>query len=107
MEKQAEDHLSKADIDKCIAILQQLNVNSGLFVELSEQQRIDLMKAAGKLSRPTKDELNKRRKDTKKAAKRKQLERDRHARNKTGIRSAREATVFIAPKLLPELELYR
>lgn len=105
MEKQAEDHLSKADIDKCIAILQQLNVNSGLFVELSEQQRIDLMKAAGKLSRPTKDELNKRRKDTKKAAKRKQLERDRHARNKTGIRSAREATVFIAPKLLPELEL--
>jgi len=32
--------------------------------------------------------------------KRKQIERDKHARKSTGIRSAREAALFVAPKLL-------
>ena len=72
-----------------------------------------LFKVAGELSRPNRDEFQRRRKDAKKAAKRKQIESDKHARKSTGIRSAREAALFVAPKLLaptaipedtPELE---
>ncbi len=71
------------------------------------------MKVAGALTRPNRDEFQRRRKDAKKATKRKQIEKDKHARKITGIRSAREATIFTAPKLLaaallpedtPELE---
>src|SRR5690606_26020181 len=51
-------------------------------------------------SRPNREEFSCRKKDSKKAAKRKMIERDKHARKETGIRSAREALVFEAPKLI-------
>jgi NAD(P)-dependent dehydrogenase (short-subunit alcohol dehydrogenase family) len=80
--------------------------------DLPEEQRVALMKVAGLLSRPSKEEHDKRRKNAKKAAKRKMIERDKHARKETGIRSAREDVIFVAPKFLelpkeedtPELE---
>ena len=102
--------LSQEEIDTCISMLEQLVDNTNQVFELPEEKRIALMKAAGKLTRPHKDEFTKRRKDAKKAAKRKMIERDKHARKETGIRTAREATIFIAPKLLElpeekELEL--
>jgi len=102
--------LSQEEIDSCISMLEQLVDNTNQVFELPEEKRIALMKAAGQLTRPQKDEFTRRRKDAKKAAKRKMIERDKHARKETGIRSAREATIFIAPKLLElpeekELEL--
>ncbi len=105
------------EIEFCIATLEKLFEHPTLLFELTEEQRVALMKAAGKLSRPNREEFEKRRKDAKKAAKRKQQERDKHARKETGIRSAREASVFQAPQLLldpkkeqeeiPELESSR
>ncbi|MFO8147856.1 MAG: SDR family NAD(P)-dependent oxidoreductase [Bacteroidota bacterium] len=92
--------LNQAEIDKCISVLEQLVGNTNQLFDLPEKQRIALMSAAGLLTRPNKDEFARRRKDAKKAAKRKMIERDKHARKETGIRSAREATVFSAPKLL-------
>ncbi len=92
--------VSNDEIKKCIAVLEKLSVNTNQVFELPEQQRIALMKAAGMLSRPNRDKFQQRRKDAKKAAKRKMIERDKHVRKKTGIRSAREATVFIAPTIL-------
>ena len=59
-----------------------------------------MIKAAGLLSRPNKEEFINRRKKSKKALKRKIIEREKHARKQTGIRSAREEVVFIAPKFL-------
>ncbi|MCB9224117.1 MAG: SDR family oxidoreductase [Crocinitomicaceae bacterium] len=112
-EKEAHNsQLSQEEIDKCIAILEGLVSNSDELFELPEEKRVALMKAAGALSRPSKDEYIKRKKDAKKAAKRKMVERDKHARKQTGIRSAREEAIFIAPKFLdipdqsetPELE---
>lgn len=104
--------LSQEELDKCIAILEGLVTNSDELFELPEDTRVALMKAAGALSRPSKEEYIKRKKDAKKAAKRKMIERDKHARKQTGIRSAREDAIFIAPKFLdlpnhkdaPELE---
>lgn len=99
--KEGENHnISQEQISECVAILEQLNKDTNRLFEIPEETRVALMKAAGVLTRPDRDEFNRRRKDAKKAAKRKQAERDRHARKETGIRSAREAVVFEAPKLI-------
>lgn len=105
--------VSPEEIDQCIAILEQLNADTNQMFELPEAQRNALFKASGLLSRPNRDEFQRRRKDAKKAAKRKMIAKDKHARKSTGIRSARESALFVAPKLLaaaaisedtPELE---
>lgn len=92
--------VSKESINQCIATIKELLADTNQLFELPEEQRIELMKVAGLLSRPNREEFTKRRKDAKKAAKRKMIERDKHARKHTGIRSARENSVFVAPKLL-------
>ena len=107
------DKKIQQDIAACIHTLQQLLENTNQLFEIPEEQRIALFKVAGELTRPNRDEFQRRRKDAKKAAKRKQIESDKHARKSTGIRSARESALFVAPKLLapsaipedtPELE---
>ncbi len=88
------------EIENCISTLQYLVDNTDDIFELPEEQRVALFKVAGLLTRPSRDEFQKRRKDAKKAAKRKMIERDKHARKETGIRSARESAIFEAPKML-------
>ncbi len=88
------------DIESCIDTIQKLLDDTNQLFELPEAQRIALFKVAGELTRPNRDEFQRRRKDAKKAAKRKMIAKDKHARKTTGIRSAREAALFVAPKLL-------
>lgn len=97
--------ISSEEIEKCIAILTYLNSNTDEIFEIPKEQRTALIKASGMLSRPERDEFSRRKKDAKKAEKRKQAARDKSARKVTGIRSAREAIVFVAPKLLPAADL--
>lgn len=92
--------LSQAQIDECISILNTLNTDTNQIFEIPKDTRLALLKAAGQLSRPNREEFSKRKKDAKKAAKRKQAARDKHARNSTGIRSARDASIFIAPTMI-------
>ena len=92
--------ISTQEIDSCIAILEQLVTDTNQLFDLSEDKRTALLKASGMLSRPNRDEFQRRRKDAKKAAKRKMIAKDTHARKTTGIRSARDAELFVAPKLL-------
>ena len=92
--------ISSEEIAKCISILEQLNADTDQIFEIPKTQRTALIKASGMLSRPSREEFSRRKKDAKKAEKRKKAARDRSARKETGIRSAREAVVFIAPKLL-------
>ncbi|MFT6883346.1 MAG: NAD(P)-dependent dehydrogenase (short-subunit alcohol dehydrogenase family) [Marinoscillum sp.] len=89
-----------SEISACIDILQSLVENTDALFELPEDQRIALMKAAGALTRPSREEFDRRGKNAKKAAERKRRERDKHARKLTGIRSARETLIFEAPKQL-------
>ena len=95
-----KEKLSQKQIDQCILILKQLNEDTDQIFEIPKDQRILLLTEAGRLSRPNRDEFARRKKDGKKAAKRKAAERDRRARNSTGIRSTREASVFVAPKMI-------
>lgn len=97
---------SSEEIEKCISILSFLNSNTDEIFEIPKEQRTALIKASGMLSRPDRDEFSRRKKDAKKAEKRKQAAKDRTARKETGIRSAREAIVFVAPKLLPNSEIF-
>ncbi len=92
--------LSKDQIDQCIAILETLNSDTDQIFDIPIDRRIELITQAGRLSRPQKEELNKRKKGAKKKAKKAAAAEDKHARNKTGIRSAREASVFVAPKMI-------
>lgn len=97
--------ITAEEIDRCIAVLAQLNAHTDQIFDIPKDQRTALIKAAGMFSRPDRDELSRRKKDGKVAAKRKMEKRDRTARKETGIRSAREASVFIAPKLLALTDL--
>jgi NAD(P)-dependent dehydrogenase (short-subunit alcohol dehydrogenase family) len=99
------ENKTNVDVASCISTLETLLENTNLLFELPEEQRIALYKVAGELSRPNRDEFQRRRKDAKKATKRKMIARDKHARKTTGIRSAREASLFVAPKLLAAAEM--
>lgn len=92
--------LTQDQIDLCISILETLNGDTNQIFEIPKAKRIELITQAGRLSRPQRDEFKKRKKDAKKNAKRKAAEREKHARKQTGIRSAREASVFVAPKMI-------
>lgn len=97
--------LSKDQIDQCIAILKTLNTDTDQIFDIPKDSRIELLTQAGKLSRPQKEELNRRKKNAKKKVKKAAQALDKQSRNKTGIRSAREASVFIAPKMIaPEAD---
>lgn len=106
MENNKKDTIiTSEEIDKCIAVLESLNTDTNQIFEIPKEQRTSLIKAAGLFSRPSREEFARRKKDAKKNEKRKKAARDRHARKVTGIRSAREAHVFVAPKLLPAADL--
>jgi NAD(P)-dependent dehydrogenase (short-subunit alcohol dehydrogenase family) len=92
--------ITSNEIDRCIAILAQLNSNTDEIFDIEKDQRTALIKAAGMFSRPDRDELSRRKKDGRLVAKRKKEKQDKTARKETGIRHAREASVFMAPKLL-------
>lgn len=101
MENSTErEQLSREQIEQCISSLESLNSDTDQLFELPEAVRVKLLTQAGMLSRPQKEEYKKRKKSAKKAAKRKAAERDRHARNSTGIRSARDASIFVAPQMI-------
>ncbi|MDD5730422.1 MAG: SDR family NAD(P)-dependent oxidoreductase [Candidatus Omnitrophica bacterium] len=95
---------SDKEIADCISLLDGLVKDNDRLLDLSEEQRIALMTAAGKLSRPDRDEIRKRRKDIKKMKRQAVVKHERRARAATGIRSAREAAVFTAPLRISNAE---
>ena len=101
-----EIHLSKEEIDICIATLKSLIKDSEPLLLIDKEQRVELMKAAGIFSRPDRSELKKRKRDLNKKKKNQLREQNRKARGTTGIRSARTAQVFMAPEqvLLPPIK---
>ncbi len=101
----SEKEFNSEEIARCIAILEHLNNNTDQIFEIPKDQRTALIKASGQFSRPNRDEFSRRKKDAQKAQKRKQDNKDRTARKETGIRSARENVVFVAPKLLQASDL--
>jgi NAD(P)-dependent dehydrogenase (short-subunit alcohol dehydrogenase family) len=90
------------EIEACIPLLEHLVRHSETLAHLSEEQRVSLLKAAGRLSRPDREEIKKRRKDANQTRRQTLIMQDRSARAATGIRKARNAAIFKAPVQLPE-----
>lgn len=88
---------TQQDINGCIRLLEEFIQNSGLLAELPEEQRIALLKAAGRLSRPDRSEHIKRSRDIRRVRGRRVFESEKRARQATGIRSARQSAIFSAP----------
>ena len=85
------------EIEKMIMQLEELSQNGELLAELSQEQRLALIKAAGRLSRPDRLEFRKRHKAITKVVRKKLVLKDRKSRASTGMREARLASVFQAP----------
>lgn len=82
----------------CIPILEKIAAHSELLALLPEPERIALITAAGKISRPDRKEIKKRNKDKKRQHRLAIVEKERQLRAATGIRKARAAEVFTAPR---------
>ena len=89
------------EIEQCINILKCLSEDGEAFTDLSKEQQIELMKAAGQLSRPDVYQLKQRKKAVLKKKKQQIVKIERKARAATGIRKARDTEVFTAPLQLP------
>lgn len=87
-----------AHIEQCIKILQQLAEDPTLLMDLPEETRVALLQQAGQLAKPDRHALNLRLKARRKLRKEKVSSVIRQKTSQTGIRSAREAHIFIAPK---------
>ncbi|TFG99545.1 MAG: hypothetical protein E4H13_08795, partial [Calditrichales bacterium] len=92
--------VSQDNIKSCISTLEHLVNNSDALTFLSDDERVALLKAAGQLSRPDRDEIRKRNADVRKSRRQALTNSERQARAATGIRAARKDTVFKAPMQL-------
>lgn len=90
-------------INDCIRILNSMIENPEQFTSLPEKQRIDLIAAAGRVSRPDLNDIRRRNREVKRNRKREITAHEKAARAATGIRTAREATVFTAPAMIEDL----
>ncbi|MFN8369413.1 MAG: SDR family oxidoreductase [Bacteriovoracaceae bacterium] len=88
------------DIKACLPLLQFIADRSEILTELTNEDRIALLKVTGQISRPDKKEIEKRQKDVRMFRQKTVVEQNRLKRAQTGIRSARAATVFSAPEQL-------
>lgn len=96
-EKITKVNHSEAEIQKCIDLLKSLVEDSTPLAHLPKEQRIELITVTGRLSRPDRDEIRKRKKNSRYVKKQKIVNYERKIRANTGIRSARGAAVFTAP----------
>ncbi len=89
------------EIRRGLAILESVVADPTQADGLTEDERVRLMRAAGRLSRPTRLQRSRIARAEREEQKRLAIEADRLARAATGIRAARQAAVFTAP--LPAL----
>lgn len=78
-------------------VLKRFSENTEQLTLLSEEQRVSMLQACGKISRPNREEIRKRQKDVKLLRRQELKKINKRARGTTGIRSARETDLFVAP----------
>lgn len=96
--KVADSQYTPEQINDCIEILKGLADSTVELAHLTVEQRIALFTAAGRISRPYKDEIRMRKKDRVRLRRQRVSDHERKVRAATGIRSARQVSVFTAPK---------
>ncbi|MGK0367059.1 MAG: NAD(P)-dependent dehydrogenase (short-subunit alcohol dehydrogenase family) [Thermoproteota archaeon] len=94
---------SQDEINNAIVLLKSFSEKSEQLTLLTEEQRVVMLKASGIISRPGREETRKRQKDVKRLRRQETKLANKRARRATGIRSARETDIFIAPAQLEHL----
>jgi NAD(P)-dependent dehydrogenase (short-subunit alcohol dehydrogenase family) len=97
---QDNPQVTSEELKNCIDILQRLSKNQSQLQSLDEIDRISLLKSAGIISRPDRNERRKYTKSLQVGKRKSTTVNDRKARAKAGIRTARETSVFVAPDQL-------
>lgn len=87
-------------IEEAVALLEKLIADGSSLDTIPQELRQSLMSAAGRLSRPSRDEMRIRNRKIDLERRRRQDKADRELRANTGIRQARKQTVFTAPPQL-------
>ncbi|MBI3544538.1 MAG: SDR family NAD(P)-dependent oxidoreductase [Deltaproteobacteria bacterium] len=90
--------LSPDDLMRCTSLLEKIATDPLVLARFSEEQRVALLAAAGRISRPDRDETRQRDKALRRMRREARQARDRSTRAEAGIRVAREAPVFVAPE---------
>jgi NAD(P)-dependent dehydrogenase (short-subunit alcohol dehydrogenase family) len=88
------------DFLRATKVLEALAEDRTLLTRLDEPQRVALLIAAGRVSRPQRNEVVRTAKAFRRIARKNVQDADRDARASTGIRVARLAPVFVPPPLL-------
>lgn len=94
----AAPSVTEEAFQECLRVLDALLENPGILASKSQAQRIELMKKAGRVAHPTIEEHRKIARTARKLRREKRKQHDRGARKNVGIREARQASVFEAPK---------
>ena len=89
------------ELTRIVTILEEFVADRTLLAEYPKEQRMALLIAAGRLSRPESHELVKMSKTFRRIARKKDQDADCAARAATGIRAARRAEVYAPPPQLP------
>jgi len=93
------------EIKRCVRALEALVHDGANLEKIPQDLREALMIAAGRLVRPSRLELRLRNREIRRAREQKTAAADRQARDSTGIREARKATVFQAPAQIGEVQV--
>jgi NAD(P)-dependent dehydrogenase (short-subunit alcohol dehydrogenase family) len=93
--------LSPEDATRLVAMLEAIVADRSLLVPLPASQRMALMMAAGRVSRPTRDESRKAAKAFRFVMRKENQAHDRTVRAATELRGSRLREVFEAPPALP------
>lgn len=80
--------------------LETLAENPELLADIHPNDRITLMRSAGKIAHPTIDEQRRTSRTARRNRRERRKQHDRSLCQSTGIREARQASVFVAPKQL-------
>ena len=92
------------ELQRCLDILESIREDRTLLTEIPDDLRIAFLIAAGRVSRPTRDDNRKGAKAFRRIVRKKIQTHDRDVRAATEIRAARRADVFTAPPQLVQGE---
>lgn len=88
------------DLERCLTLLESLVADRALLTTMDEGARVRLLMAAGRISRPTRDETRRAAKAFRAKDRREVQVHDREVTAATEIRTARRAEVYVAPPQL-------
>lgn len=103
VKQETETNISQK-VKECVSFLWSMAQDPKLWVSLTEEEKIELMKAAGRIARPNHEEIRQRKYVRTLSRRQKLVKQERKVRSETGIRKAREAQIFQAPQQLPGVD---